>query len=71
MLTTDEARLQRARRDASRLGYRVTTHRGGYMLADHSDSATGVLVAGPDFELTLDDVEAWLSAEAARRISAA
>lgn len=58
----DEARLDsRARRAARKFGYRITKSRrapglgnhGGYMLVD---KATGVPVAGWDYDFTVEDV---------------
>lgn len=72
---TDKVRQNRLRRMAERQGLSLTKSRrrdpnaldfGGYMLVD---SATNTVVAGSvpvPFSLSLDEVEAWLTAPKAR-----
>jgi hypothetical protein len=66
---TEEAREARARRALSRQGNVLHKSRvrpwpgddfGGYMIADQ---AMNCVVAGSRFELTLEDVEEWASAD--------
>ncbi len=68
-MASDKAVENRLRRKAARLGYLLHKDRartwginrqGGYMLVD---APTNSVVSGPDFELTLAEVDAWLDEE--------
>jgi len=63
----DQAREARVRRNATRQGYALRKdrarswnldHFGGWMIIDANDNW---IAAGERFDLTLEDVEAWLA----------